>query len=436
MNQTLELDLQRVRKRIKLLLAERYAFRTGAIAACVTILFSILSPRYFELGEPIVLIATVLTGVLAGAVWGLLRPLTPFVVARALERRLDLKERVSSAVALSSSSDDVVAALVDDAARHVGSVNPKEVFPHKFNRDIAAFCLAIIALSGIFFLPQMPAFQSKTRREEVKLMKEQGKDFQRIAKESLKQVNPSNKELIKRVALNMDRLGKKLESGRMSRKQAMLAMNKLSKDIKDTQDKVAAMNAASKPMSQADMEMKDAAKDLAKKMLDQLAKEQQDKGIASKQDPKMEELRKRLKDMQASSGPMSKSQMQKVERNLSQYMAGQKGANIPPELMSYMSELMKNGDYQKAMELMSELSKKLGSGQMSKMDSKLLEEQLKAMAKALQGTDMKELAKKLRESAEALAKMDPKEAAKLLRQAKNMQMSAQDLAKLGKMSGG
>jgi uncharacterized protein YjgD (DUF1641 family) len=101
-----------------------------------------------------------------------------------------------------------------------------------------------------------------------------------------------------------------------------------------------------------------------------------------------------------------------------------------------MSQLLQNGDYQKAMELMAEFAKKLGSGQMSKADAKALEEQLKAMAKALQGTDLDELAKRMREAAEALAKMDPKEAAKLLAQMKNMGFRPCDLAKLGKMGGG
>lgn len=436
MNTSLNRDLQRMRRRIRLLLVEKHACMLGTVAAAVAVVMTLLSSRFFDLGEPLMLASVVLLGIIGGAIWGFARKLTPFAVARAAEKRLDLKERLSSAVSLSTSADEVVKALTDDAAKHVEGVDPRQVFPHRFNRETGVFCGALIVLLGAYFAPQLPTFQSKTRQQEVKLMREQGHKFRKLAKESLKRVAPSNKDIVKRVALNMDALGKKLESGRMTRKQAMLAMNKLSKDIKDSQDRLASQNEASKSMSQADKEVKDAAKNLAEKMLQQIDKEQQANAANGKTDPKLEELKKRLKDLQASSGPMSKSQMQKIENELSQYMSGQKGANMPPELAAYMSELMKNGDYQKAMELMSELSKKLGTGQMSKMDAKALEEQLKAMAKALKGTNMDELAKQMKKAAEALTKMDPKEAAKLLQQCKNMQLKPMDLAKLGKMSGG
>jgi hypothetical protein len=418
-----------VRKRIRLLLVLRHAFMLGTAGAAAALVLMVLSRWKFELGEPPILALAVLIGLGAGAVWGGLRKLTPFAVARAAERRLDLKERLSSAVALSESGDDMVRALVEDAERSVSSVNPKEVFPAKRTREMTAFLGAILVLLGVFFMPQITGFQSKTRQQEVKVMKQEGRRLRALAKESLKKVDPKNQEIVKRVALNMDKLGKKLESGRMNRKQAMLAVKHMSKDIEKAQDRLAQKNAGKKSYEQAARDMQELSKELAKEMLDKL---QRDKA-AGKDSPELRALEKRLKDMQAGK-QMSGEQLDALQKEFSKYAQSQSGVQIPPELASVMGELLKNKDYQKAMEMMAALSKKLGSGQMSKMDQKALEKQLKAMAKALEGTDLDQLAKQMKKAAEQLAKMDPKKAAQMLAQMKGM--SPQDMAKLGKMGAG
>lgn len=435
MNRTFERDLKRIRQRIRLLLIEKHALMLGAAGAGLGVVLLLLSRWNYSLGEPPVLIGAVLAGLLAGVVWGTLRRLTPFAAARAAERRLELKERLSSAVALSSSDDEMVQALVEDAGGHIAGIRPKDVFPHRFTREMGAFAIAVVVLLGLFYIPQIPTLQSPTRREEVKVMKEEGRKLRKLAKESIKHVSPQNEEIIKRVALNMEKLGKKLEAGRMNRKQAMVAIKKLSKEVQKAQDQIAARNKSPKSLAQAGKDLASMSPELAKKMLERLEEQKQKNLAAGKHDPKLAELEKRLKEMQE--GSMSGEKMQQLQKQMSEYLKSQSGVPLPPELAQMMSELLKNEDYKKAMELMSQLAKKLGKGEMSEQDMKNLEEQLKAMVKALEGTDLNELAKKMKQAAEQLAKMDPEEAAKLLEQMKNMKMmTAEDLAKLGKMDGG
>jgi hypothetical protein len=433
MNELLQHDLVRMKRRIRLLLIERHAFMVGTAAALAAAIMVILSHWWYSLGEPSFLTGLIVIGLLGGLVWGVARKLTPFAVARAAETRLELKERLSSAVLLSPSEDDVVRAIVEDAQTHLKDISAKEVFPHKLTREMGAFAVAVMLLLGIFFMPQMPAFQSKTRQQEVKVMNKQGQELRALAKQAVKAAAPENKEIMKRVALNMDRLGKKLESGRLTRKQAMLAVNKLTKDIKDAQDKMAAKTASKKSVADASNELKSASSDLAKKMLDRVEAEQKANKAAGKKDPKLDKLAQKLKDMQSKSGQLSDTDINKLDQEYSSYLSSQSGLNMPPGLSQLMAQLLQNQDYKKAMELMSKLSKKLGSGQMSKMDQQQLQDQLDALAKALKGTNLNELAKKLREAAEALAKMDPKEAAKLMAQAQNMM--PMDMAMLGKMGG-
>lgn len=414
----LEQSLSQIKKRIRLLLIERHALLLGTIGAALGVVCVILSRWYFSIGEPPVLFGLVAAGLISGSIWGMLIKLSPYSVARAVEKRLNLKERLSSAVALSQTDDDMVHALITDAVKHAENINPKAVFPVKFDKNTAGFLASIVVLIGIFYLPQLPRFQSDIRRAEIAVMKREGKKLQKLANEAKKQSSPKNKEIAQQVALNMKKLGKKLETGRMNRKQAMVALKKLSKEIQTAQDKIAENNKPGKTMEQAARELKDVSPTLAKDMLERIQKEKLKNLSLGKTDPQLASMEKQIKDMQAKSGAMSNSDLQKAEQSLSKYLSSQNGANMPPELASIMAELMKNGDYKRAMELMNELSKKLKSGNMSKMDQKNLEEQLKALAKALKNTDLEELAKKLREAAEKLAKMDPKEAAKLLAQCK------------------
>ena len=443
MNEDFQRDLRRIRRRIRLLLVEKHALTVGAAAAGAAAVLVLLSKWFDALAEPLLLFMVVAAGLVAGAAWGMLRRLTPFATARAAEKRLDLKERLSSAVSISersakpvirSAQSEMEEAVVEDAARHAQAIRPSDVFAHRFGREMAVFGVMLAVLLGLYYIPQIPAVQSPTRRAEVRVMKREGARLRELAKEAIKRVSPENRQIVRRVALNMERLGKRLESGRMTRKQAMLSLAKLSKDIKDTQDRLAAKAAGQKPMSQAVKDMRDASAKLARKMLEQIEKQRRKNG---KIDPKMEELSKRLKDLQASSGKMSDEEVRRAEKELSRFLQGEKGVPVPPELARMFAELLKNEDYRKAMELMNELAKKLGRGQMSEADMKNLAEQLKALAEALKGTDLNELARRLRLTAEMLSELDAKDAAKILAQMKKLPLPMPaDLAMLGKMGGG
>lgn len=434
----IERELKGFKKRIRLLLIERHALMVGAVGVGIAAVFVALSKWYYSLSEPVLLLGIVLLSMAAGAIWGMARKLTDFTTARATEKRLDLKERLSSAVAFPETEDGMVKALVQDAGQHIDSVRPNTVFPHRFNREMAVFGVMMVVLLGLYYVPQISSLQSPTRREEVRVMKQEGKKLRKLAKEAVKHISPDNKEIAKRIALNMDRLGKKLESGRMSRKQAMLALKKLDKQIKDVQDRIASRNLSPKSMAQALKDLESMSPGLAESMQARIEKELQQSLASGKSDKELEDLLKRIKNMQSSTGGMSGKQMQDAEKKLKEFMkSGNNGVPVPPELSAVMSELLKNEDYKKASELMSELAKKLGKrGNMSKMDAKNLEEQLKALSEALKNTDMNELAKKLREAAEQLAKMDPKKAAEMMKQAAKAAQKSNDLAQLGKMSGG
>jgi len=432
-----EQDLVHMRRRIRLLLVQKRALMAGTAGAGIAMVLLIVSKWRYELGEPILLAGIIFFALIAGVVWGFLYKLNHFVTARATESRLDLKERLSSAVALADQDSEMIRSLIDDASRHMNGINPKEVFPYRFTKEMAAFGLMLVILFGTYFIPQIPALQSKDRREEVKVMKNEGKRLEKLAKNLEERVSPDN-EIAKQIAENMKKLGKKLQSGRMTRKQAILEMRKLDKDIKDAQDRIAARNQSPKSMAEAGQELQNLSAAFAGKLQEQVEKELKEKLASGIKDPKLEELQKRLKDLQESKGELTPEQIKQMEKKVQDYLKSQQNISVPPELSALMAELIKNEDFTKAQELLSELSKKLNQqgSKMSQEDLKNLEKQLKALAEALKDTDLDQLSKTLREAAEQLAKMDPEEAAERLKQMQAAFNMAKDLKELKEAGGG
>lgn len=437
MNASLDTQIKRLRKRVRLLLAERYGLfgaAAGAVAAAVIVA---LSSRYDALLSYTLWAGILIVGMVAGVAWGLLRRLDDLTVAVAADKRTGLKERLSSAIALSyvarpsvvadagteagatGAIDGMEEALVTDAGSRIAGLRSAEVFRHRFGLPHAICGAALFVLLAAIVVPMLPVFQSQVRRQEVAVMKTEGRKLVRVAKEIKRQ--DSKHEQMRKLAAKLGKLGAKMSMGRMTKKQAMLQAQKLAKDIKKEQDRLAQMNSPSKTMEQAQADMKKAAEELAKRMADKLAAEKHvTPELAMQQVPSDQQLA----SLARKDGALSESERKQLEQALGKYADPNNTLPIPAELGEALAKLAANKDYQAAMELMQKLAAKMGNGNMSKMDREMLKQQLEALAKALKGTDLDKLAKMLRENAEKLAKMSPEELKKMLEEMKAMQLLA------------
>jgi hypothetical protein len=213
-------------------------------------------------------------------------------------------------------------------------------------------------------------------------------------------------------------LGKKMQTGRMTRKQAMLKTQKLSRQIKEQQDLLAKQNSASKLMDQARLEMQKASDQLTKKMAEELAKRENI--------PLSEALQKlptdqHIAELARKEGPLSESEQKELEKLISKYTDPDSGSPVPQELAEAITKLAQNKNYQKAAELMRKLAQKLNSPSISKQDREALKKQMEALAKALKNTDLDKLAKAMRDNAEKLASMSDEQLKKLMKQIEEMQ---------------
>ncbi|MHB0911834.1 MAG: hypothetical protein ACYC2Y_00125 [Armatimonadota bacterium] len=408
-----ELDTQvrRLRRRVRLLLAERYALLGGSAGAVVASVMVLLSPRFAGLLDYRLWIGTALAGLVAGASFGLLTKLSDLTVAISADKRIGMKERISTAVALESRTDrsDVEETLIRDAGRHIETFRSTEVFRHRFGRMHIALACSLALLMGIVFLPRTGIFLSKTRQQEIAAMKQQGKKMVKVAKD-MKKLDPRDEEL-RKLAARMEQLGKKMQTGRMEKKQAMLKTRRLGEQIAAKQDKLARMN---KPMEKAQSEMRKASDRIARSMAEKIAQAEK---ITPEAAMKKLPSDAKLAELARKDGSLTAAERGELEKALEKYADPASSLPIPKELAEALAKLAANGDYQKAVELMQKLAKKQCSGGTCQADKEALKKQMGALAKALKNTDLDALAKALRENAERLAKMSPEELEKLAKQA-------------------
>ena len=372
MTERLEQELRPFLKRARLLIAGRAALRGGIVGAGVSAVIAIVSGWMIELANLWLYAGLILAGVVVGAAWSLRRRPGELLIARIIDDRLGLKDRVGSAV--SAEPDEAMApALAEDAATHISGSRPRDVLRTRLKREIGILAALCLVTAGFFFAPTVSLLQSKQKRAEVRVIKSQGKKLVAIAKEiRKKELPPDERRIARQVARNMERLGRKMETGRVPKKRALIALNKQQEELRQAQRRMAGNITKSPPRVARDLRA------LAAKM------ESQQRSSTGLRPP----------SRQSGKGPQ---------------------VQLPPELLKKLAELMQKGDFQRAMDMIDQLAANLNSQSLSPDELKQLQQALADMAKILQNSDLDKLAKEMLKAAEALRNMDPKLAAQCLK---------------------
>jgi len=417
----LQHEVDRLLKRIRVLLVEKYSvygLSIGCIAASIMIL---LSPKYLLLLDYVLWAMTVVVGLVAGCVVGLTFKIDNLSVVIAADDRSGLRERLSTAYVVAPSEDRPVdTAVIDDALQHIRNCRERDIFPHKFGLPHLVLCTSLLIFGACVFVPQSKLFKSKTRQQEMAVMRTEGKKLVKVAKEIKHDVG--KREEIRKLAAKLEALGKKMQTQRMDRKTSMLKTEQLTKEFQREQDKLAKANAGKKSMEQAQSEMRKSSTELAQRAAEKMAQNQK---IPVSEAVKKLASDKRLAELARKESPLTESEKKELSESLKRYTNPQNSQPIPNELGEALAKLAQNKDYQDAMEIMKKLAQKLNSGSMNKADKESLQKQMEELAKALKDTDLDELAKQMKENARRLAKMTPEE---MKQMAKKMQ-EHQEMAK-------
>ena len=356
-----------------------------------------------------------LIGLMAGTLWGTSRRIEPFAAARLIEQRLDLKERLSSALLLASQTSDAFSLRQQaDAEAHAEKIDPIATVPlTPLPRRAWASLAATLAVFLIWLLPTLPAFQSPAVRAEHALVKKEGERLVRIAKTVTNSANGKKLEATKKASAQIAKLGTQMQAGRMSRRKALVKLAKLTAQIKQAQQTLAVQAGdpnglgAGKSLPSAARELQkalDAARknDLAngfnksldtgknpsspdaQKQLADAALQAAQKALSENNTPSLAEQLNKLADSVARGEPKDAATRRSLADKLDALSKSLKGTSLEKASadLSEAAKALREGNGQKAADKLREAARKASEAGTKGEDSQTLSQ----MAQALQGS--------------------------------------------------
>ncbi|HOS44737.1 MAG TPA: hypothetical protein PK794_13695, partial [Armatimonadota bacterium] len=242
MHEELHERLGPFRARLRRLLIERYLVFGAGVAGGAAVLLVVLDHLFTGwYVDEYALLALFVLGALAGAIYGATRPVTDFATALTIERRRNLRERASTAVAMAANAEspaELRDLITRDAIDHLTAVSPTELFPRRFTRrqqvPLALWALAIL----LAVMPAIPWLHSPQSREERRTLKQSGQELKQYAREMLKHPDVKHSKTATQLVRKMQKLGTEMERLRIPKKEALVRLNKLQEEMKNAEAKI------------------------------------------------------------------------------------------------------------------------------------------------------------------------------------------------------
>ena len=243
-----------------------------------------------------------------------------------------------------TSSTTLVPALVQDAAARVRTLDPKKVYPARFDRTTKVLIAALIALGALALMPDLPVLRTPEQKTFAAAMKKQGDELDQIAKPILKQNTIDERSPTKRMAGKLEALARKMQRGRMGKEEALLGIGQLRRDLEKAVGKgdnnsqpdsseVQRLREALQSQQMQSAEGQQMQKDLQKgdvqKAADQLEKlaDKMDKGQMSGEEKKQaaQDLKKAAEALRQSGQPDAAKKLEDAARSLEKQAQQQQG---------------------------------------------------------------------------------------------------------------
>ncbi len=271
------------------------------------LLVAVAAYKLFPLPEWVVPAGGIAAGVcaLAGlAIGGWRKPAT-LEVARWVDERKQLKERLSTALEMSGGAApaDWKQLLVHDAARHAESLKPAELLPFRFPK-LARWALAVLVLAaGLGFVPEYRTKAHVQNQKDKVNVKEVGKQLADLTRKEQVQrppALPATQSSMEQVAELGDKLTKQtLTKGEALKDIASMTdkITKQEKDLHQTPPPKQLEKAAREPANGAS-----ASPDAMQKQLDAMQKAL---GDAAAKSDKLDKLARDMQKLQQQAANMS-----------------------------------------------------------------------------------------------------------------------------------
>jgi hypothetical protein len=374
---------------------------------------------------------TLASAVAVAALYAWYRAPSQSDTALEVDRRFGLRERLASAMSMPEQSRDSAfgIALTQDADRRAGQIDIADRFALKPTR-VAWLPVAIVPLLAIVLLLVKPATTTEAGSEikvdpiEVQQVKTVAKQLQKRLAQQKRKAEAEGlteaKEMLEKIEADLDKLANRQD---LDRKEAMIALNDLKKQLEERREKLGDSEQMRKMMSQMkgmesgpgdkvvksiqqgefgkaedmvrelakkmkDGELGDKEKEQLKKQVEQMAKAMEK--AKEEHEKKKEELQKQIdKAKQEGRGKDADQLQQELEKEQQKDQQMQQMQQMA-QAMQQAAEAMKNGDSSKASEAMEQMADELGDLQQEMDELEELESAMDDMSQSKQQMRCKE----------------------------------------------
>lgn len=399
------------------------------------------------------------TSSLVGAVIGFFRPVKTSVLAKSMDLRAGLKDRLDTAI--DEHGESIFQSVqAEDAEQSLAGVTPSALYPVRFGRwQTAALAAAVLAASA-FLLGNSPALRGPKSDSERSELKEAGQKVERIAKPLEKDIKPAPAaQGNKKLAGELNKFAKELEQGKLNKEEAIRKANELAQKSEDesktkaeetlrkTEEAESALGKFQKlkleeagvkpedlrrldlsPQQQAaldqimkdegfsspeskfsDSELKEMGVSRTAEKLAQLSPEQREqlRQAAQRRQEALQKEIDRIDKMSPSERAKLEQEMEALRKEQQELQKLMESLKLSEDTLKALRELMQSEEMQKLRELMSKMkqeAQQTGQGQkLTKEQIDQLKQQLDELAKAMKDPALKEqLMQKLRDAIQQL----------------------------------
>lgn len=404
------------------LLALTWALTGGLLVAALVILVDKRWPlgvsAYVWLGAGATL------GLVTAFCWTLYTRRGALDAAMEIDRRFGLKERVSTALALSAADRETAAgrALMNDAMRRAGAVDIAERFRWSLNRwSLLPLAPATIAMLVALFVPSLaPQQQAAASTTPVAAKKQVQTSIKQLDRKLAERREQAKKEGLK----DAEDLFQKLEQAtqrdlqkpaNMDKKQALTKLNDLSQELEERRNKLAGSESLKQQLNnmknldrgpadkfaqalkqgdlkQAIQELEKLKKELAAGKLDEKAREQLTKQLeqmrekleqmAEAREQAKERLKQRIAEKRAAGKQGEADQLQRELDELNQQQSQQKQMQKLAQKLGQCAQCMKQGDAEGAGKQLSDMQSDLEDLQSEMAEAELLDQAMNEIDQA------------------------------------------------------
>ncbi len=236
---------------------------------------------------------------------------------------------------------NLVPALVGDASERATALDPRKVYPLRFDRRAQILTGLSLLFVGSLFLPDNPVLMSATQKKERKNIMKEGDKLVAVAKEIRREDEKPKEEEVKALNKKLDNLGNKMARGRLTKREALTEIGELKKKLEDSskpgnQGKSGSMPQIPEALKQTPLQsevgrrvqksLQENKPDEAAKELDKLA-DRLEKGQVSQEEKKKiaDDLDKVAKDLESRGGEANKQAAEQLKDAAKQMRQEQKG---------------------------------------------------------------------------------------------------------------